>query len=115
MHIQQMLQKDLTNQEPLLHKLNNIVQSVQGTPGGEQLTEKWIALNEAYSMVQVSIRDRLNELQDELKELKALMGNVEDLTHWMDDHRNNLMSNPTMGALPDTIRVQIDDFMASCS
>jgi len=82
-----LVQRDLANQEAIIQELNDIVgtmtqegsnKSKTGDRGGgggagdrgSPLLEKCQEMNESYAVVQVMTRDRLNELQDRLKEVR---------------------------------------------
>ena len=68
-------------------------------------------MNEMQRTLTVLARDKQNELNDTLKEVKAFMGNVEDLLRWMNDFRLELKHSAPMGALPDTAQEQMNKFL----
>ena len=59
----------------------------------------------------VLARDKQNQLHDTLKEVKAFMGQVEDLLRWLNDFRLELKHSAPMGALPDTAQEQMNRFL----
>ena len=59
----------------------------------------------------VLARDKQNQLHDTLKEVKAFMGQVEDLLRWLNDFRLELKHSAPMGALPDTAQEQMNKFL----
>ncbi len=44
-------------------------------------------------------------------QVKAFMGDVEDLIRWMSDFKTGMRASGPMGALPDTAQGQFDKFM----
>ena len=103
----------MKNQEPTIKKLNETVTSMAERSGGKAagLSAKKEEMNELFRNVQISARDRQNQLQDILKEVKAFMGDVEDLIRWCNEFKNQLRSSGPMGALPDTAQKQYEKFM----
>ena len=109
----QMMQRDMVNAEPTVKKLNLAVAKLVDRAGkqGSPLKDKMEELNETYHSVKIMARDKQNDLQDRLKEVKAFMGDVEDALRWMNDFRVDLRNSSPMGALPDTAQKQFDKFM----
>jgi hypothetical protein len=112
-----MLLKDLQNQEPVIKKLCAAIDKMAKRSGkaSSPLVEKKAEMLDMYRAVMVQGRDKQNELQDILKEVKAFMGEVEDGLRWLNDFRDQLKSSAPMGALPDTAQKEYDTFMVSAS
>ena len=68
-------------------------------------------MNELQRVLTIVARDRQNQLYDTLKEVKAFMGNVDDLLHWLNDFRLELKRSAPMGALPETAQAQMNKFL----
>ena len=69
-----MLQRDLKNQEGTVQKLNQAVDSHMTRTGKKSgpMIDKQQEMNELYHTVQILARDRQNELQDTLKEVRII-------------------------------------------
>jgi len=70
----QLTLRDLTNQEPTVHELNEAVESIV-SGGGEQTTlvNKQREMNELYALVQVLARDQTHLLRDKYRQVRVII------------------------------------------
>jgi len=69
----QLTSRDLTNQEPTIHELNDSVETIIGRSSGSStpapLVSKQREMNEMYSVVQVLARDQTYLLRDKYRQV----------------------------------------------
>jgi len=74
----QLTSRDLTNQEPAIHELNEAVDAVIGSVGGAEhaqsaLVNKQREMNELYGIVQVLARDQAHVLRDKYRQVSHIV------------------------------------------
>ena len=82
----QLTLRDLTNQEPTVHELNEAVESlVSRSSDGERspLVNKQREMNDMYSIVQVLARDQTHLLTDKYRQVRQLID-----WRWLNDYSN---------------------------
>jgi len=68
----QLTLRDLTNQEPTIHELNDVVESIVSRSSGAEhasLVNKQREMNDMYGVVQVLARDQTHLLRDRYRQV----------------------------------------------
>uniref|UniRef100_A0A0L8H113 GAR domain-containing protein n=1 Tax=Octopus bimaculoides TaxID=37653 RepID=A0A0L8H113_OCTBM len=112
----QLIQDDVKNQSLTTSKLKNAVDNLISRSGDADspLQRKTNEVSKLLREVEIKTKDQENKLQETLRYVKKFSGDVDDMLHWITDLRMELKSQPPFGALPETARGQLDNFIKRC-
>ncbi|XP_036368174.1 microtubule-actin cross-linking factor 1 isoform X4 [Octopus sinensis] len=112
----QLIQDDVKNQSLTTSKLKNAVDNLISRSGDADspLQHKTNQVSKLLREVEIKTKDQENKLQETLRYVKKFSGDVDDMLHWITDLRMELKSQPPFGALPETARGQLDNFIKRC-
>jgi DNA repair ATPase RecN len=104
------MNNDLKNQDKICKKLSSAIDAIQDCP---ELKEKRDSMNEQLRATQANLRDKEAKLQENVRQVKKYLGEVDDAYQWVNDFRTELKAASPCGALPETSKIQFDAFMVN--
>ncbi|KAK6172103.1 hypothetical protein SNE40_018056 [Patella caerulea] len=112
----QLQQGDINNQDRTGRKINKAVENLLANSNEDDsaLKKKRNQMNEKIRVVQANARDKENKLQENLRQVKRYLGDVDDVLQWVNEFRMELKLNQPFGALPDTSDTQYEQFLKKC-
>ncbi|ESO82078.1 hypothetical protein LOTGIDRAFT_237159 [Lottia gigantea] len=112
----QLHQGDINNQEKTCRKINKAVDDIlaRSNEDDSALKKKRNQMNERIRAVHANARDKENKLQENLRQVKRYLGDVDDTLQWVNEFRMELKLNQPFGALPESSETQYDQFLKKC-